>query len=439
MLSEAFNSPSTSLTSLNSFTNLNCEDLASEGSATSLGRTSTDDELTSRSADNLLPSRKLKKQPMSDSSLGIAMKSRVRKSPPKDTMSGERGGGTAGETATESRTRSYTAAGSESRTSRTRRDSVPGLEDGAESKRKTSKDSDKKRNSMPDVEAQMAKSSAAGGSESRTGRTRKDSVPGLGDGAESKRKTSKDGDKKRNSMPDVEAQMDASVAAVKKKTMSPRRSSESNIVVSPRRNPSESSLRESKVAGKVANVSGTASERTVGNQKRLLAESKRPSDTSLLSSDANTPVGRLRSATTGHISRVSGRPSSAAATSGDRPKKKPTNKPAPVARPISAQPSQAVLRRMAEQKKQEEERERQEREREEREREERAAKKQGSYTDGEAAVAGVLEGQAERGNREGLTLKDSVTGTPSVNGTTPKHKKSLPVSKSTLELVRLVS
>lgn len=368
MLSEAFSSPSSSLT------NLYCEDLVSEGSATSLGRTSTDDELSSRSADSLLPSRKLSKQPVSDSSLFVAQKSGGRKSPPKDAVSEAR---TTGET---------------------------------------------------------AKSSTVTSSESRTSRTRKDSEPGLEDGAEVKRKTSKSGDKKRSSMSDIEAQLDVAVVPAKKKVMSPRRSSESNIVVSPRKHPSESSLRESKIAGKVA--SGGSAERAAGNQsqRRLLADSKRPSDSNLPLSDP--PVGRLSSAMTGHISRGSGRPSSATPTGGERAKKKPT-KLAPVARPISAQPSQAVLRRMAEQKRlEEEERERQEREKEERERVEREGaaiaargmKSQGSCTDGEVA-AEMVEGRADRGDLEGLSLKDPVMGTPSANGTTPKHKKSLPVRK----------
>lgn len=381
MLSEAFSSPSSSTT------NLNSEELISEGSATSLGVTNIDDELSSRSADNLLPSRKLSRQPKSDSALSTtAQKSRASKPLPVGD-----------------------------------KEVVAGLEAAVgemelEAKRKTSKDSESR--------TKGSKGSVSGLEEGKVA---------SGTGSESKRKSSKGTESrttKRNSMSDIE---DSPADPVKKKVMSPRRSSESNIiVVSPKKQLPQSSLKESKGSGKAADISMTPGGRATGGQRRNLAESRRPSDGNLPRPDADAPVSRLRSATTGHISLVTDRPSSAAPNghSADRAKKKPT-KLAPVARPISAQPSQA-LRRMAEQKRLEEEREKEERERKEEEKTvaARVVKKQGSETDGEAMVGEVAEAQVEgerkRGDREALSLKDSVT-IPSANGT-PTHKKSLPVS-----------
>ena len=115
--------------------------------------------------------------------------------------------------------------------------------------------------------------------------------------------------------------------------------------------------------------------------------------------------------------------------SGDKTKKK-TPRPIPVARPISAKPSQALRRKAEEREKEErerEEKEREEREREEKEREERERKvqaekevqKQASQTDGD------LSGETVEGG--GGESHQNSTATPSANGTPSHSKKTLPV------------
>lgn len=385
----------------------------------------TDDELSaSRSADNLLPSRKLSKQQLSDSALlNATQMSRNGKplslvnSSAVSSLEGKKGGGMASESKIKS------SRGAESRTNMS-------IEDGkavtSEPKKKTSKGSELRsggnsKGSVSAIEEEISASSVAG--------------------SEAKRKSSKGTEtsirKKRNSLPDIEAQLEEVVTEPgKKKVMSPRSSSESNIVASSlKKKLPESSLKESRSPGRGADVNASSgSEGAVGGQRRALGELRRPSDSNLPRPDAplspDTPVGRLRSATTGHISPVSNRPSSAASA------RKKTIKLAPVARPISAQPSRAV-RRMAEQKRLEEERE-------ERERTAAAAKvvkKEESQTDGEVVVGGEVseeqvEGEGTGREREGLWLKDTVR-IPSANST-PTHKKSLPVRSYMLTYIYIM-
>jgi hypothetical protein len=251
-------------------------------------------------------------------------------------------------------------------------------------------------------------------SETRSGRDSVSSIEGgssstSGVSVEARRKNSKDSDTvKRSSFPDVEAHGDVVAVEHVKKVMPPRSSSEGNITISPKKKLPESSLKESRGKGRREGVSATpTSESTVRSHKKMSGDMRMPSDSNLpspISPDA--PVSRLRSSTTGHTSR----PSSAA---GGGARKK-TTKPVPVARPISAQPSRAVTRRLEEEK-----------EREEREKAaaaaaaEEAMKKQSNQTDG--LVAEQVEGGDDR---EVLSLKESIA--PSANGA-PQQKKSLPV------------
>lgn len=387
MLGEVFNSPPSSTT------NLNSEDLVSEGSATSLGM--TDDEMSaSRSADNLLPYRKLSKQRLSDSALLSATKM-SQNSKPTSIVNSTAAASGLGEAALDSKKK--TSKGSESsRTSRSVGGGRGAGEAVSEPKKKVSR-----------------------GSEPRSGRSSGSSIE---EGLESKRKSSRGSDsvtnnRRRNSLSDIEGSVEVGVPEPSKKLSSPKKQLP------------DVSTKGNRSPGK-GDGSG-ASEGAGGNQRKMMAESKRASDTKSSPDAPGAPVGRLRSATTGHISRISNsRPSSAAGV-GNSARKKAT-KPAPVARPISAQPSRAVQKRLEEEKKAREEKERQEREREEREKAaaiaaaaaaENSVKKQGSQTDGLEPTE--EQAATTKGEREGLSLKDTVT-IPSANGTS-KHKKSLPV------------
>ena len=403
MLGEVFNSPSSSTT------NLNSEDLVSEGSATSLGMTE-DDLSASRSADSLLPSRKLSKQRLSDS----ALLSTTRMSQNGKPTSLVNSSAAVAETALDSNKKSSRGSESSSRTSK-------GVEGGRSAGQTVSE----------------PKKKVSRGSEPRSGRS---SVSAMEEGLESKRKSSRGSDggtvsRRRNSLPDIEGSLEVGVPELGKK------SSESS---SPKKQLPDSSIKGGRGPGRGAGTGAAASsgEGTGVNQRRMTTDLKRQSDSKLPRQDApvspDAPVGRLRSATTGHISRISNSRPSSAAGAGSSARKKIT-KPAPVARPISAQPSRAVQKRLEEEEKAKEEKERQEREKEEREKAaaiaaataaataaaEKSMKKQGSQTDGLGGAEGQAVREMTRGEREGLSLKDTV-GIPSANGT-PKHKKSLPV------------
>lgn len=373
MLSEAFSSRK----------NISGDELTSEGSTTSLGTTNTDDELSSRSSDNILFPRSLKKEPRSDSDLSSAWKSNLN---------------------------------------------------GSESGRKQAKlDISRTANGGTEVLEIMSEAPNDAGTSGATG--------------------------KRKSMTELESMEAPSPDLVKKKVMSPRRASEGNLIVPKKQQGiSDSSVaRESKDHS--AESTGTSSTEhtsiTGRRQRRKSAErARRTSDGNLprvRSPDPSTPSDkvpppqdRVRSVVTNIISRDSNRPSSAV-TSAAASKRKPP-RPVPVARPISAQPSQA-LRRMAEQKRQEEGKEREEEKEREREKMERerekieGVRKQTSQPDGDTEcptedkrrgdmVDDSEEGRLEdaTGEREEMSLKEVMDP---ANGT-PKHKKSLPVRNSSV-------
>ena len=180
---------------------------------------------------------------------------------------------------------------------------------------------------------------------------------------------------------------------------------------------------------------GESGEQGPGRQRRLSSESRRTSESNIMplsspdASTADAPRGRLRSSTLGDISEGSKRPSSArpgTVHSAEKPKKK-TIRPAPVARPISAQPSRALMRK-AEERRLEEEKERErkekEREREERERErEEREKEERKREERERKAQEEQEGLRKQASQ---TDGGDVKAIPSANGT-PAHKKSLPV------------
>ena len=343
MLSQAIGTPKSSKRGVSR------DELASEGSSTSVGVVSTDEEISSRSADNLQAYHSpLMKEQLSDSVLNDAKKTKVRKLPQVNHKTKDE-------------------SGSSNVVAEVTSDNEPSLLDD-NSELKTSSSTDK----------------------SEVGKLPSEPV--------------------------------------KKEFLSKRRSSESSLATRKYSNTDESLSQENRRSANANTSRVTAG----GERKRKLsADVPRTSSPPVVDShDNSNPGDASRGRASSDISRLTStnRPSSAVT----RPKKK-VIKPAPVARPISAQPSKA-LKRLAEQRRLEEEKKsklvEEERKREmERKKalEKEALEKEANASDND----GVEVQQESRSEREDVSSpppqKDAMEmAIPAVNGT-PIQKKSLPV------------